>query len=120
MSNLRYTVCVRVQENYCWIKWETDNRDSFSFGSPFRNNYSLSYIGASGQSCNNDDFISIDEGITEDFVPEDDRICGKKFLKYNYVICEFEGLEKVFNFKINFSYLIFSSIKALSIESYVE
>lgn len=88
MSNLRYSVCVRVEENFCRIKWETDNRESFSWGSPF-NKTNLSSFGASGAFCNSDDFINIDGGITEDMEPEEDRICGNKFLEYNYVICKF-------------------------------
>ena len=46
-------------------------------------------VGASGSHCNEDDFITIDEGVAEDYVPEDDRICGNRFLKYNYIICKF-------------------------------
>lgn len=34
LSNLRYTSCVRVEENFCAIKWETDYPSAFSFGAP--------------------------------------------------------------------------------------
>lgn len=34
LSNLRYTACVRVEENFCAIKWETDYPSAFSFGAP--------------------------------------------------------------------------------------
>lgn len=35
LSNLRYTSCIRVEENFCAIKWETETLQSFSFGAPF-------------------------------------------------------------------------------------
>jgi len=40
LSNLRYTSCVRVEENFCAIKWETESLNSFSFGAPFECKYS--------------------------------------------------------------------------------
>jgi hypothetical protein len=127
MSNLRYSVCVRVEENFCRIKWETDDRESFSWGSPF-NKTNLSSFGASGTFCNSDDFITIDGGITEDMEPEDDRICGNKFLEYNYVICKFslctKCLQIIFHktllkslsnsFSANKTFSIVSQIKWLS------
>lgn len=39
LSNLRYTSCVRVEENFCAIKWETESLNSFSFGAPFECKY---------------------------------------------------------------------------------
>jgi hypothetical protein len=41
LSNLRYTSCVRVEENFCAIKWETDYPSAFSFGAPGDCKFSL-------------------------------------------------------------------------------
>jgi hypothetical protein len=39
LSNLRYTSCVRIEENFCAIRWETETPNSFSFGAPFECKY---------------------------------------------------------------------------------
>lgn len=39
LSNLRYTACVRVEENFCAIKWETEMLNSFNFGSPLEGKF---------------------------------------------------------------------------------
>ena len=45
LSNLRYTSCVRVEENFCAIKWETESLNSFSFGAPFECEYTSVLLG---------------------------------------------------------------------------
>ncbi|KAF7492778.1 hypothetical protein SSS_05421 [Sarcoptes scabiei] len=35
LANLRYTTCIRTEENFCAIKWETETPGSFMFGAPF-------------------------------------------------------------------------------------
>jgi len=35
LANLRYTTCIRAEENFCAIKWETAEEGSFQFGTPF-------------------------------------------------------------------------------------
>lgn len=87
LSNLRYTACVRVEENFCSIKWETETPGSFSWGAPYEGN--LTARGASGGLCNVDDFIGIDQGSAEGSGPGEDRLCGTKLLQDDYVICEY-------------------------------
>ncbi|KAJ6220058.1 hypothetical protein RDWZM_005870 [Blomia tropicalis] len=84
LSNLRYTACVRVEENFCSIKWETETLGSFSWGAPFEGN--LTARGASGGLCNVDDFVGIDQGSAEGSGPGEDRLCGTKLLQDDYVI----------------------------------
>ncbi|XP_035205780.1 uncharacterized protein LOC118180828 [Stegodyphus dumicola] len=79
LSNLRYTVCLRVEENFCSIKWETEKSDSFSWGLPEN-------AGGSGSTCNDDDFISIDEGSLDGYGAGEDRFCGTSLLDRNSVI----------------------------------
>lgn len=86
LSNLRYTACVRVEENFCSIKWETEIPSSFSWGAPYEGN--LTARGASGGLCNVDDFIGIDQGSAEGSGPGEDRLCGTKLLQDDYVICK--------------------------------
>ncbi|GFY57234.1 CUB domain-containing protein [Trichonephila inaurata madagascariensis] len=71
LSNLRYTSCVRVEENFCSIKWETESPGAFSWGAPHDG-------GASGSICNEDDFIGIDQGSEDGMGPGEDRFCGTK------------------------------------------
>lgn len=87
LSNLRYTSCVRVEENFCAIKWQTEDFGSFSFGAPYEGNIS-DYNGASGTFCNFDDYIGIDQGSIEGTGPGEDRFCGSKLLDSDYVICK--------------------------------
>ncbi|OTF77163.1 hypothetical protein BLA29_013008, partial [Euroglyphus maynei] len=35
LANLRYTTCIRNEENFCAIKWETENPGMFMFGAPY-------------------------------------------------------------------------------------
>jgi hypothetical protein len=54
LSNLRYTSCIRVEENFCAIKWMTETENSFSWGlsnDPVyaSNNASLNDMGLAGQ-----------------------------------------------------------------------
>lgn len=46
LSNLRYTSCVRVEENFCAIKWETEMPNSFSFGLPMDKGAYNSLVGS--------------------------------------------------------------------------
>ncbi|XP_023210216.1 uncharacterized protein LOC111613128 [Centruroides sculpturatus] len=79
LSNLRYTVCVRVEENFCSIKWETESPGSFSWGQPFDGGYS-------GTVCNEDDFIGIDQGSISGYGSGEDRFCGTRLLTTNSVL----------------------------------
>ncbi|UYV68780.1 hypothetical protein LAZ67_6000831 [Cordylochernes scorpioides] len=80
LSRLRYTVCIRVEENFCAIRWETEREDgAFSWGQPFDS-------GASGALCNDDDFVGIDQGSGDGFGPGEDRFCGTKLLDRNTVL----------------------------------
>lgn len=85
LSNLRYTTCIRVEENFCAIKWETEQPQSFSFGSPFEGNVT-DIGGSAGGLCNNDDFIGIDQGSGDGVGPGEDRFCGNKLLDSNTII----------------------------------
>jgi len=66
LSNLRYTACVRVEENFCAIKWETETPNS--------------------GLCSTDDFIGIDQGSIDGVGPGDDRFCGNRLLGNDVVI----------------------------------
>jgi len=83
LSNLRYTSCVRTEENFCAIKWETETPNSFSFGAPFEGNLTG---GASGTLCNQDDFVGVDQGSSEGSGPGEDRFCGNRLLDNDFVI----------------------------------
>ena len=85
LSNLRYTTCIRVEENFCAIKWETELPNSFSFGSPFEGNVT-ELGGSAGGLCNNDDFIGIDQGSADGVGPGEDRFCGTRLLDSNTII----------------------------------
>ncbi|XP_013775019.2 uncharacterized protein LOC106459893 [Limulus polyphemus] len=79
LSNLRYTVCLRVEENFCSIKWETETPESFSWGWPFDE-------GSMGFVCNNDDFIEISQGSPSGLRVGEDRFCGNSLLNRNIII----------------------------------
>ncbi|KAI1286678.1 hypothetical protein HDE_10758 [Halotydeus destructor] len=85
LSNLRYTACVRVEENFCAIKWETDTENSFMFGAPFEGNMT-ELGGAIGGLCSADDFVGIDQGSSDGVGPGEDRFCGNRLLDSNVVI----------------------------------
>ncbi|XP_022650638.1 uncharacterized protein LOC111266043 [Varroa jacobsoni] len=78
LSNLRYSICLRVEENFCSIKWETDDSDSFNFGRPYDG-------GTSGANCE-DDFVTIDQGSTYGMGPGEDRFCGNRLHERNVLI----------------------------------
>lgn len=81
LSNLRYTACVRVEENFCSIKWETETPGAFSWGAPHDG-------GASGSICNEDDFIGIDQGSEDGDGPGEDRFCGTRLHERDLLICK--------------------------------
>lgn len=85
LSNLRYTACVRAEENFCAVKWETESPSSFSFGAPFEGN-ATELGGATGGLCNGDDFVGIDQGSIDGTGPGEDRFCGTRLLDSNVVI----------------------------------
>lgn len=85
LSNLRYTSCVRVEENFCAIKWETDYPQAFSFGAPFEGNMT-DLGGSTGGMCNADDYIGVDQGSNDGVGPGEDRFCGTKLLESNVII----------------------------------
>jgi hypothetical protein len=85
LANLRYTVCIRTEENFCAIKWETSELGSFLFGAPFEGKDS-EFGGASGSLCNFDDFIGIDQGSLEGTGQGEDRFCGAKLLDHDFII----------------------------------
>lgn len=85
LSKLRYTSCVRVEENFCAIKWETDYPNSFSFGAPPDVN-TTELGGFSGGTCNEDDFVGIDQGSMDGVGPGEDRFCGTRLAESTSVI----------------------------------
>jgi len=89
LSNLRYTACIRVEENFCAIKWETENEESFSFGAPKNktvDGQAMVLESASGEWCSTDDFIGIDQGSLDGVGPGEDRFCGTRLLDSNVII----------------------------------
>lgn len=113
LSNLRYTSCVRVEENFCAIKWETDYPSAFSFGSPTECKYPIlmlvryrfnkrapilthhsllasanaTDIGSfTGSICNEDDFVGVDQGSIDGVTAGEDRFCGMKLAETNSII----------------------------------
>lgn len=93
LSNLRYTSCVRTEENFCAIKWETEYPNSFSLGAPYEQmspgmtgNDSLITAGASGGMCNADDFIGVDQASPDGIGSGDDRFCGSRLLETGAII----------------------------------
>jgi len=85
LSNLRYTSCVRVEENFCAVKWETETPNSFNFGAPYEGNVT-DLGGQTGGICNGDDFVGIDQGSLDGIGPGEDRFCGNRLLESNVVI----------------------------------
>lgn len=106
LSNLRYTSCVRVEENFCSIKWETETPGAFSWGAPHDG-------GASGSICNEDDFVGIDQGSEDGDGPGEDRFCGTKLHERDLLICEY-------NFASIYPYLPyhFCSLSALKVSAH--
>lgn len=92
LSNLRYTSCVRVEENFCSIKWETEAPGSFSWGQPHDG-------GASGSICNEDDFVGIDQGSEDGDGPGEDRFCGTKLHDRDFLICKYIPFNTLFPFQ---------------------
>ena len=93
LSNLRYTSCIRVEENFCAIKWQTEEPNSFSWGASndplyTQGNVSFSDLGLTGGLCNDDDYIGIDQGSQEGSGAGEDRFCGGRLFYNNVVICE--------------------------------
>jgi len=90
LSNLRYTSCIRVEENFCAIKWETDggSNDSFNFGVPLLTDAGngIENEAATGSLCSRDDYVGIDQGSNDGIGPGDDRFCGNRLLNSNVVI----------------------------------
>lgn len=86
LSNLRYTTCIRVEENFCAIKWETEYPNSFSFGAPYEGANVTELGGASGSMCNNDDFIGVEQASMDGLGSGEDRFCGTRLLDSNVII----------------------------------
>jgi len=89
LSNLRYTSCVRVEENFCAVKWETENEDSFNFGAPTNttaDGITTLIEQAGGEACSKDDFVGIDQGSLDGVGPGEDRFCGSRLLGSNVII----------------------------------
>ncbi|KAG0418390.1 hypothetical protein HPB47_004912 [Ixodes persulcatus] len=77
LSGLRYSICLRVEENFCSIKWETETNSSFSWGQP---TYEENVV-----ACR-DDFITVDQGSTYGMGPGEDRFCGTRLHEKNVLI----------------------------------
>ncbi|XP_077529247.1 uncharacterized protein LOC144141581 [Haemaphysalis longicornis] len=77
LSGLRYSICLRVEENFCSIKWETETNSSFSWGQP---TYEDNVV-----SCR-DDFITVDQGSSYGMGPGEDRFCGTRLHEKNVLI----------------------------------
>lgn len=91
LSNLRYTSCIRVEENFCAIKWVTESENSFSWGASndplyLSSNASFNDMGLMGGLCNDDDYVGIDQGSQEGSGAGEDRFCGAKLFYNNVVI----------------------------------
>ncbi|KAJ6220057.1 hypothetical protein RDWZM_005869 [Blomia tropicalis] len=90
LANLRYTTCIRVEENFCAIKWTTENSDSFSWGISNDPMYSqqgnATQYGLTGALCNDDDYVGIDQGSQEGSGVGEDRFCGQRLFYNNVVI----------------------------------
>jgi len=88
LSNLRYTSCIRVEENFCAIKWETESPDSFNFGVPLIGDSvaGMENEPATGSLCSRDDYVGIDQGSSDGIGPGDDRFCGNRLLNSNVII----------------------------------
>ena len=91
MSDQSYTVCVRPEENYCWIEWQLEYSDTFSWGTPLSWSQSVSPLNITDDECSDDDFITIDDGLTADKIPELYRFCGKTLSKQNYIFCKIKN-----------------------------
>ena len=85
MSDLSYTVCVRPEEDYCWIEWSLEYSDTFSWGIPLTWKQHWNHT---EDNCSGGDFITIEDGLSYDKTPELDRICGQRLSKQNYIFCE--------------------------------
>lgn len=86
LSNLRYTSCVRVEENFCTIKWEADYPGAFSFGAPSDSLNVSEFGGLYGASCNEDDFVGIDQGSLDGVSTGEDRFCGTRLVEGHSII----------------------------------
>ncbi|KAH7643943.1 uncharacterized protein LOC124494190 [Dermatophagoides farinae] len=90
LANLRYTTCIRVEENFCAIKWTTETPESFSWGISndpmYTSQANISSYGLTGSLCNDDDFIGIDQGSQEGSGVGEDRFCGDRLFYSNLVI----------------------------------
>ncbi|XP_017483593.1 PREDICTED: uncharacterized protein LOC108372422 [Rhagoletis zephyria] len=90
LSNLRYSACIRVEENFCSIKWTTESADSFSWGVANDPMYNAqgnnTKMGLTGAQCNDDDYVGIDQGSQEGSGVGEDRFCGQKLFYNNLVI----------------------------------
>jgi len=89
LANLRYTTCIRVEENFCAIKWTTETPESFSWGisnDPMYSSGNASNYGMTGALCNDDDYVGIDQGSQEGSGVGEDRFCGQKLFYNNIVI----------------------------------
>nr|XP_046915736.1 uncharacterized protein LOC124496272 isoform X2 [Dermatophagoides farinae] len=92
LSNLRYTACIRTEENFCGIKWRTEQPNSFSWGWPINrsgqireNSTALTFAGG---HCNSDDYVGIDQATYEDnnpFALDEDRFCGLGLMDHGQV-----------------------------------
>lgn len=80
---------MKQKQNFCAVKWETENEDSFSFGAPTNATLDGSTAlleSASGESCSKDDFVGIDQGSLDGVGPGEDRFCGNRLLNSNVII----------------------------------
>lgn len=95
LANLRYTTCIRVEENFCAIKWTTETPESFSWGianDPMYSPGNATAYGLTGTLCNDDDYVGIDQGSQEGSGVGEDRFCGQKLFFNNVVICKFVSI----------------------------
>lgn len=92
LANLRYTTCIRVEENFCAIKWTTETPESFSWGISndpmYTSQTNATQYGLTGALCNDDDYVGIDQGSQEGSGVGEDRFCGQRLFYNNLVICK--------------------------------
>lgn len=121
LANQRYTSCVRTEENFCAIRWDTEQQGSFSFGgineriqlplihaqldpATSASNASIpseqvvagaQVIGAAGTgaACNFDDFVGVDQASTDGVGAGRDRFCGNQLGEFGAIISRSKPFE---------------------------
>jgi len=87
LANMRYSTCIRLEENFCAIKWQPDHINGFNFGTIKSKVNETEFLEhGSGDECSSDDFVTIDQASSDGIGSGFDRFCGNKLLAYDYLI----------------------------------